>query len=136
MTALGRSDALKDPRFVDWFARQENEPALRAIIEEALAAKSPREWETILEEAGAPCASIWKVEEVIDHPQIAARGAIQELDTPYGRLRFAGSGFRLAHGGGRLDHMAPAPSAHTDEVLASLGYDAKAIAELKAREVV
>lgn len=40
-----------------------------------------------------PCASIWKVEEVIDHPQIAARGALQEIDTPYGRLRFAGSGF-------------------------------------------
>jgi len=73
---------------------------------------------------------------VIDHPQISARGAIQEIDTPYGRLRFAGSGFQLAHGGGRLDRMAPALSAHTDEVLASLGYDAKAIAELRAREVV
>lgn len=136
MTALGRADALKDPRFADWFARQENEPALRAIIEEALATKSARDWEKILEEAGAPCASIWKVEEVIDHPQIAARGAIQELDTPYGRLRFAGSGFRLAHGGGRLDHMAPAPGAHAEEVLASLGYDTAAIAELRAREVV
>ena len=136
MTALGRADALEDPRFADWFARQENEPALRAIIEEALSKKDPREWEKILDAAGAPCASIWKVEEVIDHPQISARGAIQEIDTPYGRLRFAGSGFQLAHGGGRLDRMAPALSAHTDEVLASLGYDAKAIAELRAREVV
>ena len=73
---------------------------------------------------------------MIDHPQIAARGAIQEIDTPYGRLRFAGSGFQLAHGGGRLDRMAPALSAHTDEVLASLGYDAEAIAGLRARESV
>ena len=136
MTALGRADVLEDPRFADWFARQENEPALRAIIEEALSKKDPREWENILDAAGAPCASIWKVEEVIDHPQIAARGAIQEIDTPYGRLRFAGSGFQLAHGGGKLDRMAPELSAHTDEVLASLGYDAKAIAELRAREVV
>jgi crotonobetainyl-CoA:carnitine CoA-transferase CaiB-like acyl-CoA transferase len=71
MTALGRADALEDPRFVDWFARQQNEPALRAIIEQALATKGPREWEQILEAAGAPCASIWKIEEVIDHPQIA-----------------------------------------------------------------
>ncbi|RTM12623.1 MAG: CoA transferase, partial [Bradyrhizobiaceae bacterium] len=100
MAALGREDTLSDPRFADWFSRNENEPALRAIIEEALAARPAREWETILEDAGAPCASIWKVEEVIDHPQIKARGAIQELDTPYGRLRFAGSGFKLAHGGG------------------------------------
>src|SRR5271170_4520551 len=36
MRALGRADVLEDPRFVDWFARQENEPALRAIIEQAL----------------------------------------------------------------------------------------------------
>jgi crotonobetainyl-CoA:carnitine CoA-transferase CaiB-like acyl-CoA transferase len=136
MTALGCADALEDPRFVDWFARQENEPALRAIIEQALAKKDPREWEKILDAAGAPCASIWKIEEVIDHPQIAARGAVQEIDTPYGRLRFAGSGFQLAHGGGRLDSMAPELSAHTDEVLASLGYDATAIADLHARDVV
>src|SRR6202008_4517958 len=136
MTAIGREAVFDDPRFADWFARQENEPALRAIIEEELAKKSPREWETILDAAGAPCASIWKVEEVIDHPQIVARGAIQELDTPYGRLRFAGSGFRLAHGGGRLDSMAPALGAHTDEGLTSLGYDESAIAARRAREVV
>jgi crotonobetainyl-CoA:carnitine CoA-transferase CaiB-like acyl-CoA transferase len=136
MTAIGRKDVFEDARFADWFARQENEPALRAIIEEALAKKSPREWEKILDAAGAPCASIWRIEEVIDHPQIVARGAVQEIDTPYGRLRFAGSGFRLAHGGGKLDSMAPEPGAHTDEVLSAMGYDAKTIAELHAREIV
>jgi crotonobetainyl-CoA:carnitine CoA-transferase CaiB-like acyl-CoA transferase len=136
MAALEREDTLQDSRFADWFARQANEPALRAIIEEALAKKSAREWEKILEAAGAPCASLWKVEEMIDHPQIVSRHAIQEIDTPHGRLRFAGSGFQLAHGGGRLDTMAPALGAHTDEVLASLGYDRDAIADLRAREVV
>ncbi|WP_407117482.1 CaiB/BaiF CoA transferase family protein [Bradyrhizobium sp. LMG 9283] len=136
MSALGREDTLTDPRFADWFSRNENEPALRAIIEEALAKRPAREWETILEDAGAPCASIWKVEEVIDHPQIKARGAIQELDTQYGRLRFAGSGFKLAHGGGRLDRMAPQLGADTDAVLGELGFDAAEIAALRAREVV
>ncbi|MGX4806346.1 CaiB/BaiF CoA transferase family protein [Bradyrhizobium guangdongense] len=136
MTTLGREDTLSDPRFADWFSRNENEPALRAIIEEALAAKPAREWETILEDAGAPCASIWKVEEVIDHPQVKARGAIQELDTPYGRLRFAGSGFKLAHGGGKLDRMAPELGADTDAVLGDLGFDAAEIAALRAREIV
>ncbi|OAF15900.1 MULTISPECIES: CaiB/BaiF CoA-transferase family protein [Bradyrhizobium] len=136
MRTLGREDTLSDPRFADWFSRNENEPALRAIIEQALAAKPAREWETILEDAGAPCASIWKIEEIIDHPQIAARGAIQELDTPYGRLRFAGSGFRLAHGGGKLDRMAPELGADTDAVLRELGYDASEIADLRTREIV
>lgn len=136
MSTLGREDTLSDPRFADWFSRNENEPALRAIIEDALAAKPAREWETILEDAGAPCASIWKIEEVIDHPQIKDRGAIQELDTPYGRLRFAGSGFKLAHGGGRLDRMAPELGADTDAVLGELGFDATEIAVLREREIV
>lgn len=136
MSTLGREDTLSDPRFADWFSRNENEPALRAIIEDALAAKPAREWETILEDAGAPCASIWKIEEVIDHPQIKDRGAIQELDTPYGRLRFAGSGFKLAYGGGRLDRMAPELGADTDAVLGELGFDATEIAVLREREIV
>lgn len=136
MGALSREDTLTDPRFADWFARNDNEGALRAIIEAALAKRPAREWETILEDAGAPCASIWKIEEVIDHPQIAARGAIQQLDTPYGRLRFAGSGFKLAHGGGRLDRMAPELGADTDAVLGELGFDAAEVARLQAREVV
>ena len=70
------------------------------------------------------------------HVSEVARGAIQELDTPYGRLRFAGSGFRLAHGGGKLDRMAPELGADTDAVLGELGFDATEIAGLRAREIV
>src|SRR5207245_10425453 len=42
MRALGRADALEDPRFKDWPARTANEPALREIIETALAADDPK----------------------------------------------------------------------------------------------
>ena len=137
MKALGREDVLSDPRFADWFLRNENEPALRKIIEDVLATKEPegvgedprrrgRALRQHLEDRGGHRPSADRI------PQ----GAMQKVDTPYGPLRFAGSGFQLAHGGGKLDRMAPALSEHTDEVLASLGYDAKAIAELRAREVV
>jgi crotonobetainyl-CoA:carnitine CoA-transferase CaiB-like acyl-CoA transferase len=136
MKALGREDVLSDPRFADWFLRKENEPELRKIIEDVLATKDPKEWEKILDAAGAPCASIWRIEEVIDHPQIQARKAIQTVDTPYGPLRFAGSGFQLAHGGGRLDRMAPALSEHTDQVLTEAGYGKDEIAALHKASVV
>jgi crotonobetainyl-CoA:carnitine CoA-transferase CaiB-like acyl-CoA transferase len=136
MKALGREDVLTDPRFADWFLRNENESALRKIIEDVLATKEPKEWERILDAAGAPCANIWKIEEIIDHPQIAFRKAIQTVDTPYGPLRFAGSGFRLEHGGGRLDRMAPALSEHTDQVLAEAGYSKDEVAALHKASVV
>ncbi|MDQ8730838.1 CoA transferase [Bradyrhizobium sp. LHD-71] len=136
MQALGREDVLTDPRFADWFLRNENEPALRKIIEGVLATKSPKEWEKILDAAGAPCANIWKIEEIIDHPQIEYRKAIQKVDTPYGPLRFAGSGFQLTHGGGKLDRMAPGLSEHTDAVLAEAGYSKDEIAALHKAEAV
>jgi crotonobetainyl-CoA:carnitine CoA-transferase CaiB-like acyl-CoA transferase len=136
MKALGREDVLSDPRFADWFLRNENEPALRKIIEDVLATRHPKEWEKILDAAGAPCANIWKIEEVIDHPQIEYRKAIQKVDTPFGPLRFAGPGFQLEHGGGKLDRMAPALSEHTDAVLAEAGYSKDEVAALHKAAVV
>jgi crotonobetainyl-CoA:carnitine CoA-transferase CaiB-like acyl-CoA transferase len=136
MTALGRADVLDDPRFADWFLRNEHATELRAIIEEALASADAKTWEARLNPAGAPCASIWRIEEIIDHPQIAARGVMQEVDSPYGPLRLMGSGFQLAHGGGRLDRMAPALGADTDEVLREAGYDPNQVAALRAAMVV
>jgi crotonobetainyl-CoA:carnitine CoA-transferase CaiB-like acyl-CoA transferase len=136
MTALGRADVLEDPRFGDWFLRKEHETALRAIIEAALASEDAKVWERRLNDAGAPCASIWKIEEIIDHPQIAARGVIQTVDSPYGPLRLMGSGFQMVHGGGRLDRLAPLPGADTDSVLAEIGYSADRIAALRAEAVI
>jgi crotonobetainyl-CoA:carnitine CoA-transferase CaiB-like acyl-CoA transferase len=136
MTTLGRADVFDDPRFGDWFQRKAHEQALRDIIESALATEDSKIWERRLNDAGAPCASIWKVEEIIDHPQIAARGVMQSVDSPYGTLRLMGSGFQMAHGGGRLDTLAPEAGADTDAVLAEIGYDAAAIAALRADAII
>ncbi|MEA2741062.1 MAG: hypothetical protein QOH05_4369 [Acetobacteraceae bacterium] len=136
MIALGRTDVFDDPRFGDWFSRKENEQALRSIIESALAAEDSKTWERRLNDAGAPCASIWKVEEIIDHPQIAARNVMQTVDSPYGPLRLMGSGFQMAHGGGQLDSIAPQVGADTDAVLTEIGYDAAAIAALRAEAII
>ena len=136
MIALGRADVLDDPRFSDWFQRKANEAALRSVIESALAADDAKSWERRLNDAGAPCASIWKIEEIIDHPQITVRGAMQTVDSPYGPLRLMGSGFQMAHGGGKLDSVAPEAGADTDTVLAEIGYDSAAIAALRAEAIV
>jgi crotonobetainyl-CoA:carnitine CoA-transferase CaiB-like acyl-CoA transferase len=136
MTTIGRADVLDDPRFADWFTRKENETALRVIIEDALAADDAKSWERRLNAAGAPSASVWKIEEIIEHPQVVARNVLQTVDSPYGPMRLMGSGFQMEHGGGRLDTLGPALGAHTDSILTELGYDAQAIAILRAERVI
>ena len=136
MTGIGRADALDDPRFSDWFTRKEHETELRQIIESALSTEDAKIWERRLNDAGAPGASIWKVEEIIDHPQIVARNVMQTVDSPYGPLRLMGSGFQLAHGGGTLDTLAPAVGADTETILREIGYDAAGIAGLRDEAVI
>ena len=136
MTTLKRTDVLDDPRFGDWFARKEHEAALRDIIETALQRQDAKAWEKDLNAMGAPSASIWTIEEIIDHPQIVAREVMQSVQTQYGMLRLMGSGFQMAHGGGHLDTAPPELGADTDAILAELGYDAARIEGLRAEGVV
>jgi crotonobetainyl-CoA:carnitine CoA-transferase CaiB-like acyl-CoA transferase len=136
MTGIGRPDALSDPRFADWPSRSRNEPELRAIIEEALAGDSARNWETRLTEADVPCAAIWPISEIVHHQQLEYREVMQEIAAPYGALRLAGSGFRLAHDGGGIDRPPPRLGEHTEEVLAEAGYTETEIAAFQKEGVI
>jgi crotonobetainyl-CoA:carnitine CoA-transferase CaiB-like acyl-CoA transferase len=136
MRTLGREDALRDPRFADWPSRSANKVALRELIEHAMRDGDPASWERRLIDADAPCGQVNSIADVTAHPQLAHRDMLQEVQTPYGPVRLAGSAFRMAHGTGGLDRPIALPGEHTDEVLASIGYDDQAIAALRADKVV
>jgi crotonobetainyl-CoA:carnitine CoA-transferase CaiB-like acyl-CoA transferase len=136
MRALGRPDVLADPRFADWAGRTEHEPALREIIETALAADDPRGWEARLTAADVPCGSIWGIDEIVGHPQLGHREVLQTIDTRYGPMRLVGAGFRLAHGSPGLDREPPTLGEHTDEILKEAGYSAEEIERLRRDSVI
>jgi crotonobetainyl-CoA:carnitine CoA-transferase CaiB-like acyl-CoA transferase len=136
MRALGRADALDDPRFEDWTARTENVAALREIIEAALASDDAKSWEARLTAADVPCGSIWTIDEIVGHPQLEHRDVLQTIDTRHGPLRLVGAGFRLAHGSPGLDREPPALGEHTDEILKEAGYAAEEIEQLRRDAVI
>jgi len=136
MKGIGREDALADPRFHDWPSRSANEPALRAIIEEALASDTAKNWEQRLTALDVPCAGIWAISEIVHHPQLEHRDVMQHVASPDGELTLVGSGFRLAHGGGSIESPPPRIGEHSDAILAEAGYDAAEIAALHDGGVV
>ena len=136
MKALGQPHTLADPRFRDWPARTANEPALREIIETALATDDARSWEARLTEADVPCGSIWKIHEIVDHPQLEHRDVLQTIDSRYGPMRLVGAGFRLEHGSPGLDREPPTLGEHTDEILKEAGYRAEDVERLRREGVI
>jgi crotonobetainyl-CoA:carnitine CoA-transferase CaiB-like acyl-CoA transferase len=136
MKSLGRPDVLSDPRFKDWPARTANEPALREIIETMLATDDPKSWEQRLTAADVPCGSIWKIHEIVKHPQLDHRDVLQTIDSRYGPMQLVGAGFRYAHGSPGLDREPPLLGEHTDEILKDAGYGTEEIARLRRDGVI
>ena len=136
MRAIGRADALDDPRFKDWAARTDNEPALRQVIEGALATDDPKTWEAKLTAADVPCACIWKIDEIVEHPQLEHRDVLQMVDSRFGPMKLVGSGFRLAHGSPSIDRAPPTLGEHTDEILGEAGYTPADIERLRRDAVI
>ena len=136
MRTIGRADALDDPRFKDWAARTDNEPALRQVIEGALATDYPKTWEAKLTAADVPCACIWKIDEIVEHPQLEHRDVLQTVDSRFGPMKLVGSGFRLAHGSPSIDRAPPTLGEHTDEILGEAGYTPADIERLRRDGVI
>jgi len=136
MRTIGRADALDDPRFKDWAARTDNEPALRQVIEGALATDDPKTWEAKLTAADVPCACIWKIDEIVEHPQLEHRDVLQMVDSRFGPMKLVGSGFRLAHGSPSIDRAPPILGEHTDEILGAAGYTPADIERLRRDGII
>ncbi|HYE91511.1 MAG TPA: CoA transferase, partial [Terriglobales bacterium] len=132
MQTIGRPQALDDPRFKDWASRTENIGALREIIEDALASADAKTWEATLTAADVPCTSIWRIEEIVQHPQLESRDVLQTVNSRFGPLRLVGAGFKLAHGSPGIDRPPPSLGEHTDEVLREAGYAPADIEKLRA----
>jgi crotonobetainyl-CoA:carnitine CoA-transferase CaiB-like acyl-CoA transferase len=118
---IGRPELGDDPRYRTNADRARNRDTLVPTLQDVFLTQSYEEWEPLLLAAGIPVGAINNIAEVVDHPQVAARGALVEMDHPRaGKVRMVGAPVRLSETPGSVRTPAPMLGEHTDEVLRDL----------------
>jgi crotonobetainyl-CoA:carnitine CoA-transferase CaiB-like acyl-CoA transferase len=136
---IGRPELATDARFATPIARRANWPALLEILHDWLSGfDSVDQAVETLSAARIPAVPMLSPEEVVEHPQMAARSAFPEIEHPArGHVRVTALPFHVD--GAPVAPGGPAPyrvGQHTRQVLTDLGYSAERIQALQSLRVV
>ena len=135
--ALGRPEWLDDPRFRSAAGRQEHIDARLELTQEVLRERTSAEWLLRLDAEDVPCAPVLRRRDVIRHPQVLANDTVVEMDHPQaGRLRQARPAARFSRTPAEIRTGGPLLGEHTVPILEDLGYDTRAIDDLRAAGVI
>ena len=129
---IGQPELAQRPEFADYPARLRHREALTVLLDEALRQRSTAEWMTHFG-GHVPAAPVNSVAQALAQ---ALPHQVAELPLPGGpALHLLRSPLRDSKSGTE-PAVAPALGQHTAELLAEVGVDAQALAELRARGVV
>jgi crotonobetainyl-CoA:carnitine CoA-transferase CaiB-like acyl-CoA transferase len=115
---IGLAALVDDARFASNAARSANRAALVDALQAAFLTRTYEEWETILLAAGVPTGAINTLDAVVDHAQVAARGALIECRHPVaGTVKMTAPPVRMSETPGSVRRPAPLLGEHTEEIL-------------------
>src|ERR1700678_1730408 len=132
---IDRPDLADDPRFATAADRAASSAVLVGILDEVFAARTYAEWGQILVTLRGVWAPVQTAAEMHDDPQAVANGMVTDVDYAGGTLSLVSPPVMFDAEPDRATR-APEFGEHTDEVLASAGYPAEAIAKLRDSGVV
>lgn len=128
VTAAGRADLINDPRFDTGKARRQNAKELYEALDAAFAALPFEEIARRLDEADLVWAPMQTPAEVAADPQVAAAGALVDVeDGRGGTFRSPAAPARFPGADAVVRPRSPKLGEHTREVLSDLGYSAAEI---------
>ena len=129
---VGLPELATDAKYDSVRKRNEHASEIVPRIRAALATKSALDWEAIFGER-VPCAAARAVEDMFDHPQVAAENMIDTYEHPLvGTFRGIREPIRFSASPAGKARPAPTFGQHTFEVLADAGYTGEEIAKLQA----
>ncbi len=135
--ALGAPELMERPEYENAEMRLENRYALNAEIDQLTETKVSAEWIKIMNDTGIPCGPIYTLDQTFDDPQVKHLGIAQTVESEkLGPVTIIGQAIHLSRTPSRLVSATAECGAHTDEILAEIGYNPEEIAALRTRKVV
>ncbi len=118
-------------------AREGNRDRLNAEIEALTRRRTSAHWIEAFAAAGVPAGPIHSVEQCFADPQVATLGMDPAVEHPaLGRVRLVGQAVKMSRTPQKMRAPTPELGQHSEAILGEIGYDADAIADLRARGVV
>jgi crotonobetainyl-CoA:carnitine CoA-transferase CaiB-like acyl-CoA transferase len=137
--AIGRPELASDERFRSHRGRAANRAEINRIVAAWVAARSCEEVLGALGSEGArlPCARVTSPEELLDDPQLRARGMLERHPHPrIGEVVFHGNPLHIEGTQPRARALAPDLGQDNAEIYGELGLDAETLAGLAERGVI
>jgi crotonobetainyl-CoA:carnitine CoA-transferase CaiB-like acyl-CoA transferase len=117
---IGLPELAANPRYASVRLRAQHADELVPLLRQALAARSALEWEALFGEA-VPCAAARAVEDMFDHPQVAAEEMIADIPHPtLGSYRGFTRAIAFDRTPGPAPFAAPTLGQHTQQLLDTL----------------
>jgi crotonobetainyl-CoA:carnitine CoA-transferase CaiB-like acyl-CoA transferase len=130
-------DLVGDPRFASNKHRTERHDEIVQLLRAQFRTRAREYWLARLDAQQIPNAPINTIQEVFDNPQIKHLGIPKQISHPkMGESNLVGSPINMSDTPPRFFRPAPLLGEQTEEVLAKLGYDDKAVQELRANKVI
>jgi crotonobetainyl-CoA:carnitine CoA-transferase CaiB-like acyl-CoA transferase len=129
--------ALDLPQLIDLQFSREHWPTMRRTLADVFVTRTRDEWCSLLSAMDTCVTPVLDLDEVADHPQHRARGALVDVGLPGGAaITQVAPTPRLSATPASISRAAPHRYEHSQEVLESLGYDKAAIESLRGDGVV
>ncbi|MFA6956793.1 MAG: CoA transferase [Thermoanaerobaculia bacterium] len=134
---IGAPELTTDPRFQERDTRKNNRALLTPLIEEKLKQHPTSHWVDLLNAKGVPSGDILTLEAALEQPQVKHRESIQSVtEEEIGDIRIFNLTAKFEKTPASVDTAPPRLSAHTFEILRSIGLTEADIEAMRAEKAI